>query len=80
MELPPPFYADIGMYKEKQMNVTWKMVALGIAGIVGIVAVSVTAMANGIDGVLAKAAFVFIGVIVAGIGGYTIGIKRKAKE
>ena len=59
-------------------NVTWKMVALGIVGIVAITIIISVCVANGINGLLVKIAFGSIGAIVAGLGGYTIGIKRKS--
>ena len=59
------------------MNVTWKMVALGSVGIIAVTTIAAVAVANGIDGAVVKLTFAAIGGIVAGLGGYTIGIKRR---
>lgn len=59
------------------MNVTWKIVALGGTAILAITAIEIAALFNGINGTIMKISFAGIGAIVAGISGYTIGIKRK---
>lgn len=61
------------------MEVTWKMVALGGTGILAIAIIASVAIATGIDGTLVKLAFAGIGAIVAGLGGYTFGIKRRGQ-
>jgi len=53
------------------------MITLGGIGIAAIAIIASVAIASGVDGTLVKIAFAGIGAIVAGLGGYTIGIKRK---